>query len=106
MSYRYMRLLLFFDLPRLTAKQRSQAAKFQRELIKEGFLMLQESVYCKLALNNSVMDAINARVRQLKPDNGDIMLLTITEKQFEKIDFIFEKSVSSTLDSTDRLIIL
>ena len=51
MSYRYMRIMVFFDLPTLTAGNRREYAKFRKYLIKNGFIMLQESVYCKLALN-------------------------------------------------------
>ena len=46
-AYRYMRTLVFFDLPTLTASERKAAAMFRKALIKDGFLMLQESVYCK-----------------------------------------------------------
>ena len=47
-----MRVLIFFDLPTETAKDRKIYSKFRKLLINEGFIMLQESVYAKLALNN------------------------------------------------------
>ena len=43
-AYRYMRVLLFFDLPTLTAEERKSATAFRKALLKDGFLMLQESV--------------------------------------------------------------
>ena len=52
MNYRFMRVLVFFDLPVLTAKERREYRRFRNELLKNGFIMLQESVYCKLALNS------------------------------------------------------
>ena len=47
-----MRILVFFDLPTETSKDRKIYSKFRKFLIKEGFIMMQESVYSKLALNN------------------------------------------------------
>ena len=45
-AYRYMRVILFFDLPTVTAAERRTATLFRKSLLKDGFLMLQESVYC------------------------------------------------------------
>ena len=56
MSYRFMRVLVLFDLPVLTGDQRREYARFRKFLLKSGFLMLQESVYCKLALNTTNTD--------------------------------------------------
>ena len=58
MSYRFMRVLVLFDLPVLTGDQRREYARFRKFLLKSGFLMLQESVYCKLALNTTVVNGI------------------------------------------------
>lgn len=49
-----MRVIVFFDLPTDTAKDRRNYNKFRRNLINDGFIMLQESVYSKLALNGSI----------------------------------------------------
>lgn len=105
-SYRYMRLFVIFDLPRYTSNQQKQANAFRKKLVDEGFLMLQESVYCKLALNDSVMQAIKQRVREIKPSEGDVMMFGVTEKQFEDIEFLLNPSVSNVVDNTDRLVIL
>ena len=48
MSYRYMRVMVFFDLPTVTSANRRDYAQFRKYLVKSGFIMLQESVYCKL----------------------------------------------------------
>ena len=58
MSYRYMRIVVFFDLPVLTESNRKDYRTFRKYLIKSGFMMVQESVYCKLAQNSSVADAV------------------------------------------------
>ena len=79
-----MRVLVFFDPPVLTSENRRAYAKFRRFLLKNGFLMLQESVYCKLALNSSAVNAIVDNVHKNKPEEGLIQLLTVTEKQYAK----------------------
>ena len=53
MSYRYMRLLVLFDLPVTTTEERREYTKFRKYLIKSGFMMFQESVYCRMALNRT-----------------------------------------------------
>ena len=59
--------MVFFDLPTLTAGNRREYAKFRKYLIKNGFIMLQESVYCKLALNATVSEAVAQGIRKNKP---------------------------------------
>ena len=54
MSYRFMRILVFFDLPSVTSEEKREYLKFRKMLVKSGFLMMQESVYSKLALNTTV----------------------------------------------------
>ena len=45
MSYRFMRVIVFFDLPVLTSDDRRAYRKFRKSMLKKGFIMLQESVY-------------------------------------------------------------
>lgn len=101
-----MRILVFFDLPVLTSENRRAYAKFRRFLLKNGFLMLQESVYCKLALNSSAVNAIVDNVHKNKPEEGLIQLLTVTEKQYAKMDIILGQVKSEVLDTDERLVIL
>ena len=106
MSFRYMRMIVFFDLPTVTAKERRDYNKFRKGLIKEGFIMMQESVYVKLALNNSIVNSEREKIKKIKPKNGIIQLLIITEKQFSGIEYLLGGSNNSTLDNTERLIVL
>ena len=68
--------------------------------------MLQESVYCKLALNGTAVNAIIDNVHRNKPQEGLVQLLTVTEKQYSKIDIIIGELKSEVLDSDERLVIL
>lgn len=101
-----MRVMIFFDLPTLTSANRKAYTKFRKYLIKSGFIMLQESVYCKLALNATAAEAIVQSVRKNKPEEGLVQLLTLTEKQFSKMESIAGEYKSEVLQSDERLVIL
>lgn len=106
MSYRYMRVLVFFDLPTLTIEDKREYTRFRKFLVKSGFMMLQESVYCKLALNQTVLDAVIKNIKKNKPTAGLVQILSLTEKQFSKMELITGEYNSKVLDSDDRLVIL
>ncbi len=97
---------MFFDLPTLTAKDRREYTRFRKFLIKSGFLMMQESVYCKLVLNSTAANAVISNVRKEKPESGLVQMLTITEKQFAKMEFVVGESSGEVLDNDERLVIL
>ena len=86
-----MRILVFFDLPTETSKDRKIYSRFRKFLIKEGFIMMQESVYSKLALNNSITNAIRDKIEKNKPPKGIVQMLVITEKQFSSIEYIVRR---------------
>lgn len=106
MSYRYMRMIVFFDLPTETAKDRREYRKFRKMLINEGFLMMQESVYSKLALNMSVVNSQKNKLEASKPKKGIVQILVITEKQFASIDTVVGSVKAKGLDSTERLVVI
>ena len=101
-----MRVVVFFDLPVVTGEERRAYVQFRKFLLKSGFMMVQESVYCKLALNGSAVNSIIDNVRKNSPDKGLIQILTVTEKQYSKMDIIIGDLKSEVLDSDERLVIL
>lgn len=101
-----MRVIVFFDLPVETNEDKRNYRKFRKLLIKGGFLMLQESVYAKLALNHTQVEQITGEVKKNKPPKGSVQILTITEKQFSKMEHISGKINSDIINSDERLLIL
>lgn len=101
-----MRVMIFFDLPTETAKDRKIYNKFRKFLINEGFIMLQESVYAKLALNNSIVNSIKDKINKNRPPKGIVQLLVITEKQFSSIEYIVGNKTSNVVDNTERFVLL
>lgn len=106
MSYRFMRLLIFFDLPTDTAEDRRNYRRFRSTLIKNGFLMLQESVYCRMFITPSAEKAAMDTVRKNKPPAGTVQMLSVTEKQFSKMEYLVGQHHSEMVDSDERLVIL
>lgn len=104
MSYRFMRLMVFFDLPVETPQERREYTRFRKFLIKSGFLMMQESVYCKLALNQTAMDAILDSVRRHKPPAGLVQALAVTEKQFARMEYIVGSYSGDVVNTDERYV--
>lgn len=106
MKVRFMRIVLFFDLPTTSARERKIYATFRKNLIKDGFVMLQYSVYTKLVLNPTAAMATKERLARYKPSEGNIQLLTITEQQFARIECITGELENATLQTTERTVVL
>lgn len=104
MSYRFMRILLFFDLPVETSSDRREYSRFHRFLVKNGFMMMQESVYCKLSLNATVQNSILNNVRKHRPPKGLVQILTVTEKQFSRMEFLVGEYNGDIINTDERLI--
>ena len=83
-----MRLMVFFDLPVKTAKQRKDYRVLRKYLMKDGYLQLQESVYAKLVVNDAAADTAISRVRNNRPPAGLVQVLKITESQFATMEYI------------------
>ncbi|MGV3162917.1 CRISPR-associated endonuclease Cas2 [Streptococcus hyovaginalis] len=106
MSYRYMRMILMFDMPTDTNDERKAYRKFRKFLLSEGFIMHQYSIYSKLLLNNSANKAMVDRLQENNPKKGSITLLTVTEKQFSRMIYLNGERNMSVANSDSRLIFL
>ncbi len=84
-AYRVMWLFTMFDLPVTTKKERKAAAFFRKELVKEGFTMLQFSVYIRHCASVQSQEVHTKRVRGLLPETGKVSILAVTDKQFSMI---------------------
>jgi len=84
-AYRIMWLFVFFDLPTNTKKERKDAAKFRKELMKDGFTMMQFSVYIRHCASRESSDVHSKRVKLRIPEKGKVSILQITDKQYGDI---------------------
>lgn len=85
---KFMRILIFFDLPVKTKKERREATQFRNFLLNDGYHMIQYSVYARVCNGVDAVEKHRSRVKRNLPDNGSVRLLVITEKQYEAIDIL------------------
>ncbi|WNY28544.1 CRISPR-associated endoribonuclease Cas2 [Methanimicrococcus stummii] len=101
-----MRVVIFFDLPMLTKKDTRQYTKFRKYLISQGFIMIQKSVYSKIALNGTASNAVIDNLKKNLPETGLVQILVITEKQYQSMEFLVGEGQKETIDTQQRLVIL
>lgn len=77
-----MRLIVFFDLPVTTAEKRKAANQFRQFLLKDGYQMLQLSVYSRIVRGRDMLQKHHNRLKKHLPAEGQIRCLEVTEKQF------------------------
>ena len=101
-----MRVVVMFDLPITTAQGKREYSKFRKYLIKSGYIMMQESIYSKLAQNDTAAETLVENLRKNKPLDGLVQVIKLTEKQYSKIEFITGERESEIINNNDRLIVL
>jgi len=85
-AYRVMWVMVYFDLPTETKKQRKAAGTFRKELLRDGFTMFQFSIYIRHCPSKENADIHIKRIKKLLPAEGHICIMYITDKQFGDIE--------------------
>lgn len=85
---RFMRMLVFFDLPVQTKKQRGVATRFRNFLLKDGYFMVQFSVYARICNGSDSVNLHKARLYANMPNDGSVRLLVITDRQYRSIEVL------------------
>jgi len=94
-EYRTMWVLVFFDLPTETKKERKTAAKFRKDLIGDGFTMFQFSIYLRNCPSVENAQTHIKRVKKCLPEYGKIGIMCVTDKQFSDMElFVGKKNAS------------
>ena len=106
MSYRYMRLLVMYDLPMTSKHYVKEYTKFRKYLLKEGYVMVQQSIYSKLCLNQDVVDNTIRRLEKNLPALGNVRALQVTEKQYVKIKIMVGHKSLQEQDQNDRRMVI
>lgn len=101
-----MRLIVMFDLPTDTVEDQRNYRQFRKTLVKNGFVMLQESVYTKLLVTPSAHFTVMQTLRKNKPPKGFVCALEITEKQFAAMECLVGEAHSEIINTDERLLIL
>lgn len=106
MKKRFMRIVVFFDLPVGTSNEQREYRHFRKFLIRDGYIMMQESVYSKLAINQASANLCIERLKKSKPKKGLVQVLKVTERQYADMEYIVDSVSRKEIDTIDRLVIL
>lgn len=90
-GYRCMWVLAMFDLPVDTKKARRAYAQFRKKLLNDGFTQMQYSVYARHCASEENAAVHVARIERALPDDGEVRVLTVTDKQFERMRVFWGK---------------
>jgi len=90
-QYRIMWVMVLFDLPTETAKDRKQAALFRKRLIEDGFAMFQFSIYVRHCPSRENAAVHIQRVKNFLPPKGQVVIMQITDKQFGMIEIFNQR---------------
>ena len=90
-EYRIMWVLVLFDLPTETKKNRKAASEFRKKLLKDGFTMFQFSIYVRHCASQENADVHIKRVKASLPEYGQVGIFCITDKQFGNIEIFYGK---------------
>jgi CRISPR-associated protein Cas2 len=90
-EYRIMWVLVLFDLPTETKKERKVYSKFRKDLIQDGFTMFQFSIYLRHCPSRENAEVHIKRVKNMLPEKGQIGILSITDKQFGSMELFYGK---------------
>ena len=104
---RFMRIILFFDLPITTAAGKREYRKFIKYLESDGFIRIQYSVFCKLCINTDSARTVSKRLMHECPNDGDIRFIIVTESQYQSITNVNESySLQESITTTNRCIVI
>lgn len=104
-AYHIMWLFVFFDLPVTAKKEMKAAARFRKELEKDGFSMMQFSVYIRHCASRESLDVHIRRVKSLLPESGRVSLLSVTDKQYSDIYNFWGKPQSAKKSRISKKVI-
>jgi len=102
-AYRIMWVLVFFDLPTDTAKERKAAARFRKDLLADGFTMFQFSIYLRHCSSRDNMEVHQKRVIGCLPELGHVGMLTVTDAQFERMKIWYNTEEEETKEVPQQL---
>ena len=102
---RTMRIIVFFDLPVTSNEDRKNYALFRKSLLKEGFSMMQFSVYVRIVRNHADAKKYVNKVKSFLPPVGSVRAMIVTEKQYNSmILLVGEKTATEQFLTPDDIL--
>jgi CRISPR-associated protein Cas2 len=98
-------MFALFDLPVVTKEARKEYARFRKLLLDEGFDMLQYSVYARFYRSEESSETDRRRLKAALPPAGEVRLLTVTDKQFGRMEVFYGKKRKEPEESPRQLVL-
>lgn len=98
-----MWVMVFFDLPTETKRERHEAALFRKNLMKDGFTMFQYSIYVRHCPSRENADVHTRRVKLFLPDTGYVAIFSITDKQFGMMELFIKAKPADRPETPQQL---
>lgn len=102
-AYRIMWVLVFFDLPTETRKERKIYARFRKDIITDGFQMFQFSIYLRHCASRENAEVHIQRVRRILPPQGHVGIMCITDKQFGMMEIFQGRELIDSPETSQQL---
>jgi CRISPR-associated protein Cas2 len=102
-AYQIMWVIVFFDLPTDTARDRKRYADFRKMLLQDGYAMFQYSIYVRHCSSRENAEVHVQRVKRGLPEHGHIVVLCITDKQFGMMEIFYGKKKESPMPIPQQL---
>lgn len=102
-----MRALLFYDLPTDYDESAKVYRKFHSNIIKLGYVMIQNSVYVKVLNSPSISKQHRIKVKKMTPECGNVRLMIVTEKQYDEIEILSgEKTENEVINGIETFTVI
>ncbi|MBU0488618.1 MAG: CRISPR-associated endonuclease Cas2 [Bacteroidetes bacterium] len=102
-QYRIMWVFVYFDLPTETKQDRKNYAQFRKALQKDGFTMIQYSIYARHCASSENADVHSKRVKRMLPPRGEVIMFRMTDKQFGLMEYFRGTGKSKSPDTPQQL---
>ncbi|MDE6893936.1 MAG: CRISPR-associated endonuclease Cas2 [Malacoplasma sp.] len=103
--YKYMRIIVMYDLPNNNCAENKDYSRFRKLLIKNGYTMIQFSVYMKCLNVKTKFKSEVKKISKFVPPQGNIRVMAITEKQFQDMIFLRgDSTINEKVNGVERYI--
>jgi len=100
-----MWLFVFFDLPVKTKPERRTATRFRNFLLKDGYMMIQFSVYARICNGQDRTDKHLQRLKSVIPEKGSVRVMQITDKQYERMKILVGTKKNNEKTKAEQLVL-
>lgn len=101
-AWRAMWLMVSYDLPVGSAKERREETRFRKFLEREGYLRIHFSVYARFCGSAQALNGSKDRVRRCIPDRGHVMMIEFTDGQWGRIQHVHKGNYRTPDPDTEQ----